>query len=229
MWARRSRPAGLLTVLERAVSGELGAASLVVVERGSVDHERVAEQIDVLAGVADAVGASDPEVSSRFRWAKHELGFHVAAMRNHRDAIHAVEIAVEEAEAVLGVLLPDDLHVDPDTGEVIKIKLVTDNGTAFKSSRFASFVAATGVLEHIRTRRKSPGQNGVRERALGSLNCEHLYRHEITDSQSGALEAERYRQIFSRIRPRSDRQGTSNRPLPRPVYNPTEPETLPAS
>jgi hypothetical protein len=29
-------------------------------------------------------------------------------------------------------------------------------------------------LIHIRTRRKSPNQNGVRERAFGSLKYEHL-------------------------------------------------------
>jgi hypothetical protein len=34
---------------------------LVAVECQSVDHEGVAEQVEVLAGVADAVGASDPE------------------------------------------------------------------------------------------------------------------------------------------------------------------------
>jgi hypothetical protein len=41
--------------------GEFGAVSPVAVERESVDHERVAEKVEELAGVADAVGASDPE------------------------------------------------------------------------------------------------------------------------------------------------------------------------
>ena len=120
--------------------------------------------------------------------------------------------------------------IDPETGEIVKIKLVTDNGSAFKSSRFASFVAATGVLEHIRTRRKSPGQNGVRERAFGSLKYEHLYRHEITDGPSVAREAERYRQIFNHIRPHEaiDMARPADRYLA-PIHNPTEPETLPAS
>jgi hypothetical protein len=34
---------------------------LVAVQRESVDHEGVAQRVEVLAGVADAVGASDPE------------------------------------------------------------------------------------------------------------------------------------------------------------------------
>jgi hypothetical protein len=39
----------------------LGAASLVAVEGEAVDHEGLAEEAEVLAGVADAVGASEPE------------------------------------------------------------------------------------------------------------------------------------------------------------------------
>jgi hypothetical protein len=35
--------------------------ALVAVERESVDHEGVAEKVEELAGVADAVGAADPE------------------------------------------------------------------------------------------------------------------------------------------------------------------------
>jgi hypothetical protein len=35
--------------------------SLVAVERETVDHEGVAEEVEVLAGAADAVGASEPE------------------------------------------------------------------------------------------------------------------------------------------------------------------------
>jgi hypothetical protein len=35
--------------------------SLVAVEREPADHERVAEKVEELAGVADAVRASDPE------------------------------------------------------------------------------------------------------------------------------------------------------------------------
>jgi hypothetical protein len=39
----------------------LGAVSLVTVEREAVDHERVAEEVQELAGVSDAVGGSEPE------------------------------------------------------------------------------------------------------------------------------------------------------------------------
>ena len=128
-------------------------------------------------------------------WAKYELGFHVATTCNHRDAIRSVEIALAEADNVLGKPLVDDLPVDPNTGQLVQTKLDTENGPAFKSGRFASFVAATGVLEHLRIKRKSPDQNGVRERGFGSLKYEHLHRQEITDGPAVAREAEAYRQI----------------------------------
>lgn len=39
----------------------------MAVERESVDHERVAQQVEELAPVAHRVGATEPEVSSRLR------------------------------------------------------------------------------------------------------------------------------------------------------------------
>jgi hypothetical protein len=66
--ARRSQqPCVLGVVCSSWRGGELGAASLVAVECEAVDHERVAEEVEVLAGVADAVGASEPEGALRLR------------------------------------------------------------------------------------------------------------------------------------------------------------------
>jgi len=39
----------------------VGCSVLVAVEGEAVDHEGVAEEIEVLAGMADTVGASEPE------------------------------------------------------------------------------------------------------------------------------------------------------------------------
>ncbi len=76
--------------------------------------------------------------------------------------------------------------------------LVTDNGPCFKSVRFAAYIERRPELIHIRTRRKSPGQNGVRERAFGSLKYEHLYRLEIDDGHTLGQEVENYRQLFNK-------------------------------
>jgi putative transposase len=131
---------------------------------------------------------------------KYEHGWHIAPTCTGADAIAAVQLAIAEAERLAGCSLQEAL-TDPATGQTTKIKLVTDNGSAFKGAAFTRFIADRSEFVHIRTRRRSPGQNGVRERAFGSLKYEHLYRIEIDDLPALAREAEAYRHIFNHIRP----------------------------
>ena len=146
----------------------------------------------------------------------------------------SVELALAETERLLGRSLLD-LVSDQETGELRPVALVTDNGPCFKSHPFARFIDRHPELIHIRTRVKSPGQNGVRERAFGSLKYEHLYRHEIDDGHQLGIEAESYRQLFNRIRPHE--AIGMRRPLDVHLENcndhqtpkSTEPETLPLS
>jgi transposase InsO family protein len=167
-------------------------------------------------------------------WSKLELGWHVATTQNHRDAIETVEQAIAESERLAGQPLAE-LLVDPLTGEIRPIALVTDNGPCFKSVRFAAYIDKRPELIHIRTRRKSPNQNGVRERAFGSLKYEHLHRLEIDDGHQLGLEAEIYRQLFNQIRPHEAL--AMRRPLDvhleaindRQTIKSNEPETLPLS
>ena len=133
-------------------------------------------------------------------FSKYEHGWHIAPTCTGADAIAALHLAITEAERLLGGPLFEAL-TDPDTGELRRLKIVTDNGGAFKGAAFARFIASRPELLHIRTRRRSPGQNGVRERAFGSLKYEHLYRLEIDDLPTLAAEAEAYRQVFNHIRP----------------------------
>jgi putative transposase len=134
-------------------------------------------------------------------YSKYEYGWHLAPGCTGTDAIAAVRLAIAEAERLAaGVALAEQLR-DPATGHIRRIKLVTDNGGAFKGHAFAAFLASRPEFLHIRTRRKSPGQNGVRERAFGSLKYEHLYRCEIETLSDLAREAEAYRQVFNHIRP----------------------------
>ena len=167
-------------------------------------------------------------------WSKLEFGWHVATTANHRDAIETVEQALAETERLTGRPLVE-LLTDPATGEIRPLAVVTDNGPCFKSVRFAAYIERRPELIHIRTRRKSPGQNGVRERAFQSLKYEHLYRHEIDDGHQLGLEAESYRQLFNQIRPHEAID--MRRPLDVHLENcndhqtpkSTEPETLPPS
>jgi hypothetical protein len=45
--------------------------------------------------------------------AKYEVGYQITTTNNHRDAIRAVKIAIDEADQFLGRPLIDDLDVDP--------------------------------------------------------------------------------------------------------------------
>jgi transposase InsO family protein len=167
-------------------------------------------------------------------WSKLELGWHVSTTSNHQDAIETVEQAIAEAERLAGRPLRE-LLTDPVTGEIRPIALVTDNGPCFKSVRFAAYIEKRPELIHIRTRRKSPNQNGVRERAFGSLKYEHLYRLEIDDGHTLGVEVEQYRQLFNQIRPHEAL--AMRRPLEvhlkaindDQTIKSTEPETLPLS
>jgi transposase InsO family protein len=167
-------------------------------------------------------------------WAKAELGWHVSMTQNHHDAITAIGLAIEEAERLNDQALLE-LLTDPKTGELRPIAVVSDNGPAFKADGFARFIDSRPELIHIRTRRKSPQQNGVRERAFGSLKYEHLYRFEIPDGPTLAAETEAYRQTFNWIRPH-EAIGMM-RPMDLYLAAPTgaatltlnEPETLPSS
>ena len=116
------------------------------------------------------------------------------------DALGALRAAIEEAERLLGHTLLQDC-VDPDTGELHPLILVTDNGPAYKSSDFARFIASRPELRHVRTRHYAPETNGVVERFNGSLKYEHLYRIEISDGQELQDEIDRYRELYNEVRP----------------------------
>lgn len=81
------------------------------------------------------------------------------------------------------------------------ITLVTDNGGPFRSATFAALIENTPELDHVRTRVRTPGQNGVRERAFQSLKYERLYREQIDDIHDLAAHGEDFRAEFNTIRP----------------------------
>jgi len=167
-------------------------------------------------------------------WSKVEFGWHWSPTANQHDAIAAVELALAEAQRLLGGPSLVEYLTDPDTGEIVPITLVTDNGGPFRSFRFGVFITGRPELRHVRTRVRSPGQNGVRERAFQSLKYERLYREPIDDALDLVREAEAYRVEFNTIRPH---QALSwNRPIevhqwPGRPRDPTfpEPQTLPTS
>jgi transposase InsO family protein len=134
-------------------------------------------------------------------WSKYEFGWHWSPTANQHDAITAVELALAEAERLLAGPTLLEYLTDPDTGKVVPITLVTDNGGPFRSFRFGALVASRPELRHVRTRVRSPGHNGVRERAFQSLKYERFYHEPIDDALDLVREADAHRAEFNTIRP----------------------------
>jgi transposase InsO family protein len=131
---------------------------------------------------------------------KYEFGWHLSPTANQRDAIAAVELALAEAERLAGRPLLE-LLTDPTTGQISPVTIVTDNGGPFRSARFAAFIDDHCELTHVRIKARTPGQNGVRERAFGSLKYERLYLEDINDVDQLYSHAEDYRIEFNHVRP----------------------------
>lgn len=133
-------------------------------------------------------------------WSKYELGWQLSLTANQHDAIAAVEAAIGEAERLADRPLIEQL-TDTITGEIRPVTIVTDNGGPFRSARFTALITARPELHHVRTRVRTPGQNGVRERGFESLKYERLYREYIPDGLALAAHAEDYRLEFNTVRP----------------------------
>lgn len=116
------------------------------------------------------------------------------------DAVNALEAAIAQAEALLGVTMLEDC-TDPESGEIRPLTIVTDNGPAYKSDRYARFIGSKTWLRHVRTRYRSPQSNGVIERFNESIKYEHLFRQEIPNGFELNIEIEKYRRIYNEIRP----------------------------
>ena len=115
-----------------------------------------------------------------------------------------VEDAIETAETLLGHRLIEDC-VDPTTGEIVPLVVVTDNGPAMKSVAVARRFAARSHFTHVRTRHRSPWTNGVVERWFESLKYEHLYRHDIANGLDLADHVAAFAADYNATRPRQAR------------------------
>jgi putative transposase len=66
------------------------------------------------------------------------------------------------------------------------VTIVTDNGSPFRSFAFAACIAAHPEPAHVRTRVKSPGQNGSRERGSAPRKYERLSIDKVDDARAPA-------------------------------------------
>jgi transposase InsO family protein len=106
-----------------------------------------------------------------------------------------------EAEQLAGARLIDLALRDANGTVLPLVTVVTDNGGPFRSFRFEGFIATHPELRHVRTRVRTPGQNGSRERGFGTLKYERLFLEEIDDVLDLTVPAERYRIDYNTIRP----------------------------
>lgn len=135
-------------------------------------------------------------------WSKYEFAAHVSPTANKYDAVDAVEKALAETEQQLGRPLRDLAIVDPDTGDLIPVvTIVTDNGGPFRSFTFEAFMTTHPELRHVRTRVRTPGQNGSRERGFGTMKYEWLFRHDIDDAIDLTAQIDAYRTDYNGTRP----------------------------
>lgn len=133
-------------------------------------------------------------------WAKLCLACPTSTTQATRDAIAAIQAAVDQAETLLGRSLLEDC-TDPVTGELTPLVIVTDNGPAYRSVSFARFIASRPELAHVRTRHRSPQTNGVIERFYQAIKYEDLYRHDIPDGLVLAERSAGYLTVYNTIRP----------------------------
>jgi putative transposase len=140
------------------------------------------------------------------------------------DAVHCLQLAIEEAQRVLGL---NDLRADRGLMDILDandtvighlpapIALVSDNGPCYRGKTFQTlFTDDDPLLRHVRTRIKSPQTNGVVERFFGTLKYEHLFRGYIGDGDALDMEVHRFRIIYNTIRPHQ----TLNDRTPRQAY-----------
>jgi putative transposase len=132
--------------------------------------------------------------------AKVCLACPTSTTQRSRDAVAALEAARERAGWLLGRPLLEDC-LDPATGEITPVVVVTDNGPAYRSQAFAGYIGSRPELAHVRTRHRSPGTNGVIERFYEALKYEHLYRVEIADGDALAREVDAYLDVYNTVRP----------------------------
>ena len=130
----------------------------------------------------------------------HVLGHHTGA-RRAGDASPANRQTVWRA-VLRARPLVDQCPIDEETGELLPVvTIVTDNGGPFRSLNFELFIMAHPELRHVRTRVRSPGQNGSRERGFGTLKYEQLFLDEIGDALELVERAEDYRIDYNETRP----------------------------
>lgn len=87
--------------------------------------------------------------------AKVALACPVSATKTWRDPVGVLEDARDRASDLLGRSLLEDC-IDPETGELTPVVVVSDNGACYRAAGFAAHIRVRPELAHVRTRHKAP-------------------------------------------------------------------------
>ena len=146
-------------------------------------------------------------------WAEVNPACEVSIRKTTKDAIVFFEAALDEVEELLGVSWMKDL-TDPDTGQIGTLRIVTDNGSCFKSGASAAWVASKRHIVHIRTHK---------EGAVDQRDDRTVLRiHQIRTS----LPPRNRRRSHSRRRGRHLPEGLQHDPTPRSHQHDPTPRPL---
>jgi putative transposase len=132
---------------------------------------------------------------------KYEPGWHVSPTVNQHDAIAAVELALAEAQGSPAARWQSWHYATPTA------RRAADHDR-HRKRRSIPLVPVRGLhrhpppnSRHVRTRVRTPGQNGSRERGFGTPKYEQLLHEKIDDVLDLVEHAERYRVDYNTVRP----------------------------
>ncbi|WP_051777840.1 hypothetical protein [Kitasatospora phosalacinea] len=94
----------------------------------------------------------------------------MAPTANRHDAVAAIELPIREAELLAGRPPAELAPRDVDGSLKPLAIIVTDNGGPFRSFRIEGCRGTRPEPRHVRTRVRTPGQNGSRERGFGAAD-----------------------------------------------------------
>ena len=119
-------------------------------------------------------------------YSRYLLACHLTSSYCAAEAIHALEMAREEAERIVGPLTK-------------KPFVVTDNGPSFIARRFGAYIKE--LYSHVRIQYRTPTQLGLLERFHKTLKLEEVYWRLYDDPNHARVCLEEFRHRYNERRP----------------------------
>ena len=145
----------------------------------------------------------------RSRYTSHAGWEHVHVAVDDATRVAFVEILPNEGERNATIFLARALRYFARRGIAVT-RIMTDNGSGYRSRRFAAAVAAHGV-RHLRTKPYTPRTNGKAERFIRTLLNEWAYAQAYRTSAARAIALPNYVAYYNTARPHTGIRGLTPR------------------